>query len=155
MADINKLIRQRDRTLGLAALSFLLWQGAQLAQDIALELGWSDAPQNLFILIPLLVGAIGWAAASVLFLLYASKVSRTRTQSVIQDELFCHNQRIAIRTGFMVLIGAISLLLAADLLIDFSATIAIRALLIIGIFTPLATFVLLGRGDDGDEEEAA
>ena len=53
MADINKLIRQRDRTLGLAALSFLLWQGAQLAQDIGLELGWSDAPQDLFILIPL------------------------------------------------------------------------------------------------------
>ncbi|WP_323762494.1 hypothetical protein [Maricaulis sp.] len=155
MDTINKLIRQRDRTLGLAALSFLLWQGAQLAQDIVRDQGWSGEPQDLIIQITLLVGAVGWAVASFLFLLYASKVSRTKSQSVIQDELFCHNQRIAIRTGFMVLIGAISLLLAADLLIDFSATIAIRALLIIGIFTPLATFVLLGRGGDGDEEEAA
>lgn len=155
MDTINKLIRQRDRTLGLAALSFLLWQGAQLAQDVVLDQGWNGEPHDLIIQVTLLVGALGWAAASFLFLLYASKVSRTKTQSVIQDELFCHNQRIAIRTGFMVLIGAISLLLAADLLIDFSATIAIRSLLIIGIFTPLATFVLLGRGDDGDEEEAA
>lgn len=155
MDTINKLIRQRDRTLGLAALSFLLWQGAQLAQDVVLDQGWNGEPHDLIIQVTLLVGALGWAAASFLFLLYASKVSRTKTQSVIQDELFCHNQRIAIRTGFMVLIGAISLLLAADLLIDFSATIAIRSLLIIGIFTPLATFVLLGRGGDGDEEEAA
>lgn len=155
MDTINKLIRQRDRTLGLAALSFLLWQGAQLAQDVVLDQGWNGEPHDLIIQVTLLVGALGWVAASFLFLLYASKVSRTKTQSVIQDELFCHNQRIAIRTGFMVLIGAISLLLAADLLIDFSATIAIRSLLIIGIFTPLATFVLLGRGGDGDEEEAA
>ena len=99
----------------------------------------------------LLAGALGWAGASFLFLLYASRVQRTRTQSVIQDELFCHNQRIAIRFGFMALIAATSLLLAADLLIDFSATVALRTLLIIGITAPLATFLILGRDNLEDE----
>lgn len=150
--QVSKLIRQRDRVLTLAAVSFVFWQGAQLAQNIVQEGGWELGPFNLVVQLVLLAGALGWAGASFLFLLYASRVQRTRTQSVIQDELFCHNQRIAIRFGFMALIAATSLLLAADLLIDFSATVALRALLIIGITAPLVTFLILGR--DSLEDEA-
>ncbi len=149
--QVSKLIRQRDRVLTLAAVSFLFWQGAQLAQNIVQDSGWDLGSFGLAIQLPLLAGAIGWACASFLFLLYASRVQRSRTQSVIQDELFCRNQRIAIHFGFMALIAATALLLAADLLIDFSATIALRALLIIGITAPLATFLVLGR-DDPEEE---
>ena len=148
---VSKLIRQRDRVLTLAAVSFVFWQGAQLAQNIVQEGGWELGPFNLVVQLVLLAGALGWAGASFLFLLYASRVQRTRTQSVIQDELFCHNQRIAIRFGFMALIAATSLLLAADLLIDFSATVALRALLIIGITAPLVTFLILGRDNLEDE----
>jgi hypothetical protein len=149
--QVSKLIRQRDRVLTLAAVSFVFWQGAQLAQNIVQEGGWELGPFNLVVQLVLLAGALGWAGASFLFLLYASRVQRTRTQSVIQDELFCHNQRIAIRFGFMALIAATSLLLAADLLIDFSATVALRALLIIGITAPLVTFLILGRDNLEDE----
>lgn len=149
--QVSKLIRQRDRVLTLAAVSFVFWQGAQLAQNIVQEGGWELGPFNLVVQLVLLAGALGWAGASLLFLLYASRVQRTRTQSVIQDELFCHNQRIAIRFGFMALIAATSLLLAADLLIDFSATVALRALLIIGITAPLVTFLILGRDNLEDE----
>jgi len=149
--QVSKLIRQRDRVLTLAAVSFLFWQGAQLAQNIAQEGSWDLGPFNLVVQLLLLAGALGWAGASVLFLMYASRVQRSRTQSVIQDELFCHNQRIAIRVGFMALIAATALLLAADLIIDFSATIALRTLLIVGITAPLATFLVLGR-DDLEEE---
>lgn len=149
--QVSKLIRQRDRVLTLAAVSFVFWQGAQLAQNIVQEGGWELGPFSLVVQLVLLAGALGWAGASFLFLLYASRVQRTRTQSVIQDELFCHNQRIAIRFGFMALIAATSLLLAADLLIDFSATVALRALLIVGITAPLVTFLILGRDNLEDE----
>ncbi|WP_297731967.1 hypothetical protein [uncultured Maricaulis sp.] len=149
--QISKLIRQRDRLLTLAAVSFLFWQGAQLAMDIAQEGGWEFGPFELVVHLCLLAGALGWAGASFLFLLYASRVQRSKAQSVIQDELFCHNQRIAIRFGFMALIAATALLLAADLLVDFSATIALRALLIIGITAPLSRFLILGRDDLEDE----
>lgn len=149
--QVEKLIRQRDRVLTLAATSFLLWQGAQLFQDIVDGRSWSIGPFDLVLQLTLLVGAVGWAVSSLMFLVYASRVQRTRTQSVIQDELFCHNQRTALRMGWLALIVAISALLAADLFIEFSASIAIRSLLIVGVFTPLITFVLLSRKDAGDE----
>ncbi|MDF1767833.1 hypothetical protein [Maricaulis sp.] len=37
--QVSKLIRQRDRVLTLAAVSFVFWQGAQLAQNIVQEGG--------------------------------------------------------------------------------------------------------------------
>ncbi|OLF75309.1 hypothetical protein AWH62_05675 [Maricaulis sp. W15] len=149
--QVSKLIRQRDRVLALAAVSFLFWQGAQLAENIVEEGGWDLGPYELVVQLVLVAGALGWAGASFLFLLYANRVRRSETQSVIQDELFCHNQRIAIRCGFVALIGATSVLLAADLFIGFSATIALRALLITGITAPLVTFLILGRDNLEDD----
>ena len=154
MDTINKLIRQRDMTLSLAALSFVVWQGGQLAEDLVAERGWSGGEPNLVIVFSVLIGAIGWALASFLFLVYAGRVSKAKVQSVLQDELFDQHKRTALRIGYMALIAAIAALLAADMFVTFSAEIAIRALLIVGISVPLITFVLLSMGedDDGDEE---
>lgn len=154
MDTINKLIRQRDMTLSLAALSFVVWQGGQLAEDLVAERGWGGGEPNLVIVFSVLIGAIGWALASFLFLVYAGRVSKARVQSVLQDELFDQHKRTALRIGYMALIAAIAALLAADMFVTFSAEIAIRALLIVGISVPLITFVLLSTGgdDDGDEE---
>ena len=154
MDTINKLIRQRDMTLSLAALSFVVWQGGQLAEDLVAERGWGGGEPNLVIVFSVLIGAIGWALASFLFLVYAGRVSKAKVQSVLQDELFDQHKRTALRIGYMALIAAIAALLAADMFVTFSAEIAIRALLIVGISVPLITFVLLSMGedDDGDEE---
>ena len=154
MDTINKLIRQRDMTLSLAALSFVVWQGGQLAEDLVAERGWGGGEPNLVIVFSVLIGAIGWALASFLFLVYAGRVSKAKVQSVLQDELFDQHKRTALRIGYMALIAAIAALLAADMFVTFSAEIAIRALLIVGISVPLITFVLLSTGgdDDGDEE---
>jgi hypothetical protein len=150
MDEITRLIRQRNRTLALAAMSFVIWQGGQLADEIVKAHAWGGDPQDLVIVFSILVGAVGWAISSVLFLLYASKVTRTKTQSIIQDELFCHHQRMAFRSGYLALIVSISALMALDLLVEFSASIAIRSLLIVGIAVPLVTFVLIS-GDAGEE----
>ncbi|MBO6797732.1 hypothetical protein [Maricaulis sp.] len=154
MDTINKLIRQRDMTLSLAALSFVVWQGGQLAEDLVVERGWGGDEPNLVIVFSVLIGAIGWALASFMFLVYAGRVSKAKVQSVLQDELFDQHKRIALRIGYMALIGAIAALLAVDMFVTFSAEIAIRALLIVGISVPLITFVLLSMGgdDDGDAE---
>jgi hypothetical protein len=150
MEEVARLIRQRNRTLSLAAASFVIWQGGQLADEIIRAHGWGGEPQDLAVVLSILLGAVGWAIASVLFLVYASRVGRTKTQAIIQDELFCHHQRIAFRTGYLALIASISVFLALDLLVEFSATTAIRSLLIIGVSVPLITFVLINR-DGGDE----
>jgi len=153
MNTINKLIRQRDMTLSLAALSFVVWQGGQLAEDVVAERGWGGDEPNLIIVLAVLLGAIGWALASFLFLVYAGRVSKAKVQSVLQDELFEQHKRSALRIGYMALIASIAALLAADLFVSFSAEIAIRALLIVGIAVPLATFVILSSsGGDEDEE---
>lgn len=154
MDTINKLIRQRDMTLSLAALSFVIWQGGQLADDLVVERGWGGDEPNLIIVLSVLIGAIGWAFASIMFLVYAGRVSREKVQSVLQDELFDHHKRTAVRIGYIALIASIAALLAADLFVAFSAEIAIRSLLIVGISVPLVTFVLLSMGGDeeGDEE---
>lgn len=152
MDTITKLIRQRDRTLSIAAFSFVIWQGGQLLQDLAGEQGWAGSQLDLAILFTILGGAIGWVLASLMFLTYASRVSREKAQPIIQDELYCRQQRMSVRAGYMALIASIAALLAADLVIEFSAGIAIRALLIIGIAVPLVTFVLLSAGSGGDEE---
>ena len=150
MDMVTKLIRQRDMTLSLAALSFVIWQGGQLAEDVVAQFGWGNGEPNLVIVFSVLVGAIGWAGASFMFLIYAGRVSKAKVQSVIQDELFDQHKRTALRIGYLALIAAISALLAADMFVSFSAEIAIRALLIVGIAVPLGTFVLLSTGEDGE-----
>ena len=62
--------------------------------------------------------------------------------------LFEQHKRSALRIGYMALIASIAALLAADLFVSFSAEIAIRTLLIVGIAVPLATFVSLSSSGD-------
>lgn len=153
MDTINRLIRQRDLTLSIAAFSFVVWQGGQLADDLVSENGWGGGEPNLVIVFAVLIGAVGWALASLMFLIYAGRVSKAKAQEVLQDELFDQHKRSALRLGYIALIAAIALLLAADLLFSFSAEVAIRALLIIGIVVPLTSFVLLSRGENEGEEQ--
>ncbi len=150
MDEVAKLIKQRNRLLMFAALSFVLWQGAWLGQDVMADYGLGGEPLNTVVGSILILGSIGWVVSTLLYLSYASKVTQTGTQSVIEDELFHHNSRLATRAGFMAMLGALALLLAADTFIDFSATIAIRATMILGVFVPLVTFV---RCDSSGVEE--
>jgi hypothetical protein len=88
----------------------------------------------------------------IMMLNYAGKLGRSRKQAVIQDEAYGQDQAKAFRIGYITLIAVISGLMAMDLMIDFTASIAIRILLIVGISVPILVFASINRAD---AEEAA
>ena len=67
MTEISKLVRMRNRCLGLAAVSFLVWQLMQGLEDV---LPPSTATFGV-VLIAGLVGIGGFVAAMGVFLVYA------------------------------------------------------------------------------------
>jgi hypothetical protein len=148
MDEVNKLIGQRNTMLTWTAITFSLWQGGQLLDEIVSLGGWDSEMTNLVIPLVVLIGALGWVVSMVMMLNYASKLGRSRKQAVIQDEAFNLDQAKALRWGYLTLIVMISLLMAADLIIDFSASIAIRILLIVGISVPLLAFAALNRAEE-------
>ncbi|WP_420434637.1 hypothetical protein [Hyphobacterium sp.] len=152
MDNINKLQRKRDRAFMFAGVSFLLWQGATLGIDAADALSWSLPAGRLALQMALIAGAVAWAGSMILLLNYQRSVKRAGACSVLQDELFLQNRARATMYGFAGMIAGAALLLAAATFVDFSAAIAIRALLIIGVFIPLTVLARLGH--EPDEEPA-
>jgi hypothetical protein len=147
MDEVNKLIGQRNTMLVWTAVTFTLWQGGQLFDEIVVQAGWDSEATNVMIPFVVLIGSLGWVVSMVMMLNYASKLGRSRKQAVIQDEAYKVDQAKAFRWAYLALIVTISLLLAADLMIEFSASIAIRILLIVGISVPLLAFASLNRAD--------
>jgi hypothetical protein len=151
MSDISKLVRQRNRLLALATISFLLWQGAWLAQDLVQDQSWGGEPQDSLIDMVMVLGSIGWVVWGALYYVLAARIRKSNSAPVIEDELFKHRRDQALATGYKGVVIALGGFMLASLFADFSAAIAIRAVLILAISTPLATFVLLDR-DDGEVE---
>ncbi len=79
------------------------------------------------------------------------KVKRAGAWSVLRDELYLRNRALATMYGFAGMIIGAALLLAAATLIEFSAAIALRTVLIAGVFTPLISLALLGREPVGQD----
>lgn len=151
MDNIEKLERQRNQVLVAAAISFLVWQGATLGLDVVDRLP-GLAPAALFPLqLALVAGAVAWAASMLFLLGFMRAVKRAGAQSVMRDELFLRNRALATMYGYVGMIAAATLLLAAATFIEFSAMIAARAILITGVFTPLVLLPLLGRETAGPD----
>lgn len=151
MDRISKLARDRNRALMFAGVSFLLWQGATLAIDIAEAVRWTE-PAGVFALqIALIVGAVAWAAATLLLVRYQWVVKRAGAGAVLRDELFLRNRALAVMYGFTGMIAGAALLLAVATFVEFNASIAIRTLLILGVFIPLVAMARLGREPRGEE----
>jgi hypothetical protein len=144
MSDTDTLIRMRNRFLALSATSFLLWQGMQIGQDF-----FPDSGAYVLMLLLGLAGSLGFVGAMVMFLIYASRVTRTNTQSTIQDELFDHNQARAVRVAYIALMGAVVALYVLTEFVVLDTDLIIRGLLIIGVCVPLFAFLLLD-GKDAD-----
>jgi predicted lysophospholipase L1 biosynthesis ABC-type transport system permease subunit len=145
MDNTEKLEGQRNLVLVSAAISFLVWQGATLGLDVVDKLP-DLAPATLFPLrMALIAGAVAWAASMLFLLVFMRRVKRAGAQSVMRDELFLRNRALATMYGYVGMIAAAALLLAVATFIEFSAMIAIRAILIAGVFTPLIALALLGR----------
>ncbi len=151
MDNIEQLARQRNRVLVSAAISFLVWQGATLGLDVVDALP-GRVPMNLFPLqLALIVGAVAWAGSMLFLLSFHRKVKRAGARSVLRDELFLRNRALATMHGFAGMIIGVTLLLAAASLVEFSAAIALRTVLIAGVFTPLISLALLGREPVGQD----
>ncbi|MHA6288034.1 hypothetical protein [Maricaulis sp. CAU 1757] len=157
MADISNLIKRRNRTLALAAVTFLVWQGAWLVQDFP-GVAAGDAAAGVISVI-MAIGALGWAISMALFLVYAGKLGQAGAQAIVEDELFHHHKRLAMIWGWAAMIAVVSLFQALDsLAVGFaaipqvSAGLVLRSLLIVGVLTPLIVFLLHAR--DGAEGEA-
>lgn len=149
MTEIAKLVRMRNRCLGLAGLSFLVWQGMQGLEALV------PASSLLFgvVLLAGLAGIAGFIAAMGIFLVYAGKVTRTRTQAVIQDELFEHNQARAVRIGYIALMGLVALVYGASSFVDLPPGPVIRTLMVTGVCVPIFAFLWFDRatGEEGGE----
>lgn len=151
MDHIEKLQRNRNRLLVIAALSFLLWQGATLGIDIFGAVQWTESTGMLVLQVGLIVGAVAWVGATLMFLLYQRAVKRAGACTVLQDELFLRHRTVAILYGFTGMIAIAALLLAVSTFIEFSAAIAVRAVLITGVFIPLVAMARLSREPLGDD----
>ncbi len=152
MDNIEKLERQRNLVLSSAAISFLVWQGATLGLDL---LGPPPglAPAALFPLqLALIAGAVAWAGSMLFLLSFQRKVKQAGAGSVMRDELFLRNRALATMYGYVGMLAAAALLLAAATFVEFRAMIAIRTILIAGVFTPLIALALLGRETVGQRE---
>jgi len=152
MDDISKMLRDQNRVMtGLAAV-FATWQGATLAREITImtapELG--DAAIRLADLVET-VGGILWVAAMIAFLMVARRVRRARAQNVLQDELYQHNQSVAMKVGFKAMVGLIIVLVGFEAFFGLTSGIAIRAMMLVAVLAPLTTFIILSR-DDGAVE---
>lgn len=151
MDNIEQLERQRNQVLVSSAVSFLVWQGATLGVDV-IEAVPGLAPIALFPLqLALILGAVAWVASMFFLLNFHRKVKRAGAQSVMRDELFLRNRALATMYGFAGMLVAAALLLALATFVEFSATIAVRTILITGVFTPLVSLVLLGREPVGQD----
>ncbi|MBI1237562.1 MAG: hypothetical protein GC188_12840 [Alphaproteobacteria bacterium] len=150
MDEISRLQRRRNKVLMLAGMSFLLWQGATLGIDLAEAAAWSESVGMFALQISLIAGAVAWAGAMLLLLIYQRAVKRAGACSVLQDELFLQNRARAVMYGFTGMIAGAALLLAAATFIEFSAVIAIRTLLVLGVFIPLIAMARLGHEPDDE-----
>ena len=150
MSDTVKLIRMRNRLLSLAAAAFLAWQGAILYGDAAALFSAVPALPGASALIET-IGALGWAAATLLFLVYMGRVSRARVQDVIEDELFRHNKQRAVHAGFMAMIATLAICLGFAVNMELPAEPVLRLILMAGVGAPLFTFVFLARDDMGED----
>jgi hypothetical protein len=149
MDDIDRLVRSRDRCLALAATTFLVWQGVSLYRDAMQWLAAPALPEGV-LMVAELAGALGWVAATVLFLVYAGRVTKTRSQAVIEDELFQHHKRKAIQIGYGGLMLAIAALFAVAQLAQLPAGPSLRLLVVVGVCTPLFAFLAMGRASEGE-----
>ncbi|WP_417469499.1 hypothetical protein [Maricaulis sp.] len=148
MSDIDTLIRMRNRFLALSATSFLLWQGMQIVQEI-----FPDSGAYGLLTLFALIGSLGFVGAMVMFLTYASRVTRTNTQAMIQDELFDHNQARAVRIAFIALMAALVALYVLTDFVVLDVDLIIRGLLIVAVCVPQFAFLVLDRtGNDGGAE---
>ena len=147
MDEVSKLIGQRNTMLFWVAISFVIWQGGQLADEIYILRGWGNETTDLVIPFVVLIGSLGWVVAMVMMLNYASKLGKSRKQAVIQDEAFNVDQAKAYRLGYLVLFATVSLLMAADWMVDFTASIAIRILMMVGVSVPMLVFAAINRAD--------
>ncbi|GLK52723.1 MAG: hypothetical protein CMH94_01165 [Oceanicaulis sp.] len=149
MTEISKLVRMRNRCLGLAALSFLVWQLMQGLEDVLPE---SSVAFGV-ILVTGLVGIGGFVAAMLVFLVYAGKVTETRTQAVIEDELFAHNQARAVRFGYIALMVLVAGGYGASSFVDIPSGHMIRVLMVTGVCVPIFAFLWLDRASGEEEGE--
>lgn len=148
MSEIDTLIRMRNRFLALSATSFLIWQGMQIGQEVFPDTG----AYGLLTLLAL-AGSLGFAGAMVMFLVYASRVTRTNTQATIQDELFDHNQAGAVRIAYIALMAAMVALYVLTDFVELNVELMIRGLLIVGVCVPQFAFLILDQQDgDGGAE---
>lgn len=145
MDEIEKLQRNRNRLLIVAAISFLLWQGATLGIDIAGAAQWTHPISTLVMQISLIIGAVAWAGAMLMLVGYQRAVRQAGACTVLRDELFLRHRTVAILYGFTGMVAVAALLLAVSTFVEFSAEIAIRAVLISGVSIPLVMLVRLER----------
>ena len=150
MTEIGKLIRLRNRFLALAAFSFLLWHGMQMAETLIAP----DAPTALRgALIGLgLAGIFGFIASMLIFLTYARRVTSSRTQDVIQDEFFAFNQARSIRIAYIALMATIALAYVLSEFVVLDADLLARGLMVIGVCVPPLTFIWLDSRTGPEDE---
>ena len=152
MDDISKLVRDQNRVMTAMGLIFAIWQGSTLAREITL----SAAPEFgdtaiLYADRVEAVGAVLWVLATIALLLVMRRVKRARAQDVMRDELFRHNQSMAMKVGFKAMIALIVVLVGFEAFFELTSGIAIRAMMLVAVLAPLTTFVILSRDDSAVE----
>ena len=88
----------------------------------------------------------------MMFLVYASRVTRTRSQAVIQDELFAHHQARALRIGYIALMVVITLGFVLTDFVELPIELMMRGLMMVGVAAPIFAFLILD-GDAGEADE--
>lgn len=146
MTGIDKLLSNRNSIYMATALSFCVWQVAELINSFVVNESWlANALQ-----VVAYAGILGWAVCTLFLMRHHARVRSSKQTLVINDEGSQRNFGRAIRTGFLACVTAVCLALAFADQLQLGGTVVARLVLIVCVVVPLVAFVLLERSEVGD-----
>jgi len=147
MTRIEKLTRDRSRTIVLMALTFALWQGG----DIATKLLQAETDWFLYASFATVIGAVTYAGAALGLFIFQRRVKQANAGSTLNDDWARHIRGQSVQYGFVFLLVAIILMYSASLFWDLAANVVLQSLLLIGVVGTMLAYVWLERKGEGAE----
>jgi ABC-type spermidine/putrescine transport system permease subunit I len=138
MSSADLLAARRRRLLVVNAFAFGTWQVALYGPNLA---GKALAP------VLITIGLLGFAAWAGSLFLVLRRPADPRTSRVLDDELTRQNAGRSFQFGYWALLLTAACALPLAMFVDLPTTAVLRALVIVGVASPILRFVVLERPD--------
>lgn len=133
---IEKLLRRRTSMLWLALIGFALWQGGIVTADLYPQ--WDRATD--FVQAP---GMILFGLSMLRLAQLSHAIKKPGVADALNDELTQLLRFKAFSFSYLVLGGAVGVLVALSPFVEFRPEVILRVLLVTAVIVPLASFLWL------------